>query len=106
MMTQPNLRRRFADHAPLPAPVNPLLACTHRTGYCSQCLTEGTVIHNNHDIEFSSWTDEAPTPQTATLQAFFIAGLFAFGLGIHAKHESNPTNFTTDRISASSASRD
>lgn len=106
MITQPNLRRHFTDHAPLPKPVNPLLACTHRTGYCSQCLAEGTVIHNNHDIELSSWVDAEPTPQTATLQAFFIAGLFAFGLGIHAKHESNPSHFTTDRIVASSASRD
>lgn len=98
--------RRFTDHAPLPKLVNPLLACTHRTGYCSKCLTEGTVIHNNHDIEFSSWTDAEPTPQTATLQAFFIAGLFAFGLGVHAKHESNPNHFTTDRLAAVSATRD
>ncbi|MGS1076686.1 hypothetical protein [Pseudoxanthomonas beigongshangi] len=105
MITQPNLRRHFTNHAPLPAPVNPLLACTHRTGYCSQCLTEGTVIHNNHDIESSSWVDVEPTPQTATLQAFFIAGLFAFGLGIHAKHESNPSHFQAKHPASSAASR-
>lgn len=96
-------RRRFTDHASLPGPVNPLFLCGHDAASCS-CIKEGTILHNNHDIEFNSWADAEPTPQTATLQAFFIAGLFAFGLGIHAKHESNPNRFTTE-ITRTSATR-
>lgn len=98
-------RRRFTDHEPLPKPVNPLFLRGHDAASCS-CIKGGTILHNNHDIEFSSWVDAEPTPQTAALQALFIAGLFAFGLGVHAKHESNPNHFTTDRLAAVSATRD
>lgn len=104
MITRPNLRRRFTDHAHLPEPVNPLFVCGHDAVSCG-CLKEGTILHNNHDIEFSSWVDAEPTPQTATLQAFFIAGLFAFGLGVHAKHESNPSHFQPQYPTSSAAIR-
>lgn len=106
MITQPNLRRHFTNHAPLPAPVNPYAFCLHDDPYCIECANEGTILHGNHDIESRAWGLRTPSGNDVTGAAFFTLAFFAIALGIHAKHESNPTHFTTDRIAASSASRD
>lgn len=94
-------RRRFTDHAPLPGPVNPYAFCLHDDPYCMECANEGTILHSNRDIESRSARNE-----NTTFTTFFLLGAIGLGLAVHAKHESNPTHFTTDRLAAVSATRD
>jgi hypothetical protein len=105
LMSEAFHRRRFTDHAPLPGPVNPLFLCGHDAANCD-CLEEGTLLHGNHDIESSSWWNGAARNENATFTAFFLLGAIGLGLAVHAKHESNPTHFTTDSLTAVSATRD
>lgn len=60
MVTNPDARRAFRAHAPLPAPLNPLMFCRHGAPSCDACVPEGTLLFRNHDIEASSWWIAAP----------------------------------------------
>ena len=54
MISYPNARRQYADHAPLPVPRHLNRDCVHGVGgrdYCTECQPEGTVIYLNQDIE-------------------------------------------------------
>lgn len=54
MISYPNARRQYADHAPLPVPRHLNRDCVHGVhgrDYCTECQPEGTVIHLNQDIE-------------------------------------------------------
>jgi len=51
VISYPNARRQYADHAPLPVPLHFLRDCVHGRDYCTECQPEGTVIHLNQDIE-------------------------------------------------------
>lgn len=53
-------RRDYPQHAPLPAPRNPYLACMHADPYCTVCAPAGTLLKHNHDIETRSWWIGAP----------------------------------------------
>ena len=51
MITIPNARRAHTPHAPLPHRITAPDYCPHGEDYCTQCMPEGLVIHQNKDIE-------------------------------------------------------
>jgi len=51
VISYPNSRRQYANHAPLPVVLHLLRDCVHGRDYCTECQPEGTVIHLNQDIE-------------------------------------------------------
>lgn len=60
MICEPNARRDYRPHAPLPALIHPYQFCTHAEPYCTECAPVGTLLLRNQDVERRSWWIGAP----------------------------------------------